>query len=258
MNLRRITSEQLVRAVVELQSVEKKVQKRSPVTMNGIKSVIRSFFKWGYETGRSSKNPALLLRLSRTISARTVPITAQEIENFLHAIRTSNDKNRLRDEALFAIYAYTGVRRTEALKLLLTDVDLSTGSLYINHPKNGKSRYQPIPNRLLHILNTYLSSHRFGEKSSVGPLFPGRTAGVHLSIKQTWVRFGKWKQLSGIRDNLTIHSFRAGFATILYNFSPDVLLVSRAMGHKDPKVTGRYVNDNVTRVRKAVDAAFPG
>jgi site-specific recombinase XerD len=257
MAVQRISSEQLVKAVADLQSFQMKSGKRSPVTMNGIKSAIRSFFNWADETGRCPTNPALLLRISRSISTHTEPIRAQEIEDFLRAIRTSRDKNRLRDESLFATYAYTGVRRIEALRLTVADVDIPDGSLHIAQPKGGPSRYQPIPRRLLQILDPYLASHRLGKKLGLAPLFPGRAADTHLSAKQTWIRFEKWKKLSGIREKLTIHSFRAGFATILYKSNADVLLVARAMGHNDPAVTCRYIADNMMQIRRAAETAFP-
>lgn len=254
--LQEITSLHLTKAVADLGSHIMKDGKRSPATMNGIKSAYRSFFKWADEAGRCPVNPSRLLRISRPISARTVPIRKKEIEDFLHAIRTSGDKYRLRDEALFATYAYTGIRRTEALKLTLGDVDLTDRTLHIAYPKGGPSRYQPIPRRLLAILDTYLASYRSTEKTGDAPLFPGRTAGTLLSAKQTWIRFEKWKKRSDIRKKLTIHSFRAGFATILYRASADVLQVARAMGHCDPKMTGRYIAEDTGQVRRVVDAAF--
>jgi integrase len=115
----------------------------------------------------------------------------------------------------------------------------------------------PIPSRLLQILDHYLASYRLGEKMSCAPLFSGRAIDTHLSATQTWIRFEKWKQLSGIRERLTIHSFRAGFATILYQSNADVLLVARAIGHNDPKVTTRYIVDDTSVIRRAVETAFP-
>jgi site-specific recombinase XerD len=110
---------------------------------------------------------------------------------------------------------------------------------------------------LSRILDNYLASYRSVEKAAPAPLFPGRIADTHLSAKQSWIRFEKWKKLADIRKQLTIHSFRAGFATILYHSYADVLLVARAMGHNDPKVTARYLADDITQLRKSVEAAFP-
>jgi site-specific recombinase XerD len=109
-----ISSEQLVKVIAGLKFFQINGGKRSPVTMNGIKSAIRSFFKWAYETGRCPENPSLFLRISRSISARTEPITAQETENFFRTIRTSSDRNRLRDEGDVCLYGDSPYRGAQA------------------------------------------------------------------------------------------------------------------------------------------------
>ncbi|MGH8247870.1 MAG: tyrosine-type recombinase/integrase, partial [Gammaproteobacteria bacterium] len=55
---------------------------------------------------------------------------------------------------------------------------------------------------------------------------------------------------------LTIHSFRAGFATALHRATGDVLLVSRSLGHRDLRPTMRYVQWLQPELRKAIDRAF--
>jgi site-specific recombinase XerD len=97
--------------------------RRRQTTMNRHRSAYKSFSRWAFETGRVPRNPAALLRFARVDSQLTAPITPEETRLLLAAIRRSGDPLRLRDEALFSIYALTGLRRTEALRLDVSDYD---------------------------------------------------------------------------------------------------------------------------------------
>jgi len=61
---------------------------------------------------------------------------------------------------------------------------------------------------------------------------------------------------SGVNASLTIHSFRAGYATLLHKATKDLLLVARAMGHKDLSTTERYVRLDESVLREAVEKMF--
>lgn len=175
----------------------------------------------------------------------------------LETITRSNDMHSLRDEALFSVYAFTGIRRSEALKLTIRDFDPKALTLFIAHPKGGRSRLQPIPLRLARVLRSHISKNISVRHKITPPLFSGIKSDNALSAKQAWIRFEKWKRLSGIRRNLTIHSFRAGYATMLYQKTGDALLVARAMGHTDIKTTERYISNDTSQLHTVLAKAFP-
>jgi integrase/recombinase XerD len=231
-----------------------------PVTMNRIKSVYRSFFKWSFETGRMQRNPARLLSMGNAGSTPTIPITAKEVFILLETIRKSNDYCALRDEALFAMYAFTGIRRAEGLALRIRDYDPVSSMILLKHSKGGIARRQPAPSFLSSILAEYLTDlRRKGNEHVYGPLFPGRMPEVSMSMRQAQNRFNRWKTQAGIREGLTIHSFRSGFANRLYQTTRDIHLVARAMGHIDIRSTKLYIENNVSDIQEAVEKTFrPG
>jgi len=255
--LDQISSEQLLKAVVELQISQEKHINQSPATMNRIKSTFKSFFNWAYSTGRCSINPAIVLHMARTDSRRTVPISMGEIETLLETIPNFNDVHSLRDEALFSVYAFTGIRRSEALNLTTRDFDPKALTLFIANPKGGRSRLQPIPLRLVKVLSRHITENISGRRKTTLPLFSGIKSDNALSAKQAWIRFKKWKRLSGIRMNLTIHSFRAGYATMLYQATGDALMVARAIGHTDIKTTERYITNETSHLHTVLAKIFP-
>jgi site-specific recombinase XerC len=77
-----------------------------------------------------------------------------------------------------------------------------------------------------------------------------------LSARQAQNRFDKWKTPAGIRKDLTIHSFRAGFANRLFRTTGNIHLVARAMGHSDIRSTELYIEKDISVIREAVEDAF--
>ncbi|MGD0496827.1 MAG: tyrosine-type recombinase/integrase [Bryobacteraceae bacterium] len=229
---------------------------RSEATLNRHRSAYRTFFRWAYETGRISRNPAALLRLARVESPRTPAITPPETHSLLSAIRRSGDRLRLRDEALFATYALTGLRRTEALRLNASDYNADGGILRVRDTKGGRARNVPVPRILAESLEKFLGGPP--RRPAGSKLFPGRVPGRGLTARQAHARFERWKGVAGIRTELTIHSFRAGFATALHRTTRDAILVSRALGHRDLRPTLRYVETDQEELPRAIERAFAG
>ncbi len=88
--------------------------------------------------------PSVLLRLARTDSSPAVAITIEETRLLLSVVRDSGHHLRLRDEALFSIYAMTGIRRAEAVGLDASDYDAEAGTLRIRDAKSGRVRNVPV------------------------------------------------------------------------------------------------------------------
>lgn len=248
---------QVEEAVIILQNSSKTGSRRSAATMNRIKSTFRSFFKWAFQSGLISHNPAASLPMSRAASQRTTPITKEGINTLLHTISESGDPYAERDEALLATYAFTGIRCAEALALRVKDYDRSSLTLYLPKVKGANSRQQPIPQRLSCILGKWISILcRNGQADSGSLLFRGRNPERSLTTRQIRFRFNRWKALSGIKEDLTVHSFRVGFATQLYRATGDLLLVHHAIGHADVRTTVRYIGTHLLEIRKAIENGF--
>jgi integrase len=91
-------------------------------------------------------------------------------------------------ETLFGLLASTGLRISEALHLLDSDVDLTLGLLTIRKTKFAKSRYVPVHPSSLDVLRQYqLLRNRYIEVLEETRFFVGargRRLGQPLSLKQ--------------------------------------------------------------------------
>lgn len=103
-------------------------------------------------------------------------------------------------ETLFGLIASTGLRISEALHLLDTEVDLKSGMLTIRHTKFAKSRYVPVHPSTVEALKQYRSlRNEYIEVTEDTPFFigaRGRLLGCALSSRQVHRVF------IGLRDQL--------------------------------------------------------
>lgn len=217
-------------------------------------NVCRSFFRWAVEAGLVMRNPAAAIIVRHGEGVATMPISLSDIQRLLTTIKASNDRNRHRDEALFAFYAFTGVRRNEALSVTAGDYQREQGTVLIRG-KGGSRKRLPVIAPLRQILDAYLALMAISAADA--PLFSGKSAVAYaaLSGRQADKLFHKWRRLAALPMGLTIHSFRAGFASTLYNDNHDLLLVSRLLGHRDIRTTCRYITV-LTDARLSLEHAF--
>ena len=89
-------------------------------------------------------------------------------------------------------------------------------------------------------------------------LFPGRIPGNGLTARQAQNRFEHWKAVAHLRPELTIHSFRAGFATALHHGCGDVVLVSQALGHSDVRPTLRHIKLYSANLSRTIESSLAG
>jgi len=247
----------LDRHIIQLRETESNSSARSIVTMNKIKSVYRSFFKWCFIKSFIDKDFTFDIRLVKSNSMRTTPINPAEISALLKTISTSNDLHSQRDKALFSVYAYSGIRRAEALALRICDYDGMAKILSLPKSKGGEKKLQPIPSILASMLDEYLNNDlRFKHSNCELPLFPGNKTEDFLSCRQAVNRFEKWKRIAGIRKDLTIHSFRASYATQLYRITKDPLMVQHLLGHHSLTTTTRYINEEFIDIGEVLEKTF--
>jgi len=164
-----------------------------------------------------------------------------ELRRFLSGIERSVHPLARRDHALFSTLAYTGVRLSEITRSVWGDLDLRHRRLLLPSVKGGRAETRHVSRRLLQILADYSLRVRNGVRADLLPMFA--SSGYRpLSPRGVQYRFGFWLTRSGIRRRLSVHSLRHTFATLLYRATRDLLLVSRALGHRDVRTTQRYAH----------------
>jgi integrase/recombinase XerD len=256
-NLNTINVGMINQLIVCLRNSSVKYTGLSNCSTNRIKSTYRTFFNWCFINNFANQDYSKLIRLTKTSSKPTLAITKEEIKILLNTILYSNDSHSKRDYALFSVYAFSGIRKSEALALRICDYDPVTKTLVLPKSKRASKKIQIIPSILSQLLNEYLNScSEMKIKKNISPLFSGISDNAFLSGRQSSNRFQKWRSLSGIRKDLSIHSFRAAYATQLYKNSRDPLLVSLALGHSSFETTKRYIQYDLLNFQSVIDSSF--
>src|SRR5580704_4877701 len=197
----------------------------------------KAFFRFCWESGWISHNPASKLKASRTTEPPTMPFTREEIDRTLAACDNyaakrgkagRADARRLR--ALVLLLRFTGLRIRDAVTLRRDQ--LTNGKLLLFTAKTGTPVYCPLPGFVVTELEMVHSSslqHFFwsGEgkpKSCVGD----------------WQRsLRKLFELAGV-TNGHAHRFRHTFAVELLLAGVPLDRVATLLGHTNSKITERH------------------
>jgi integrase len=182
----------------------------------------------------------------------------QEIVDLLAAAHRLGPAPGLRGvtyETLFGLIASTGLRVSEAVHLLNTDVDLKSGMLTIRQTKFAKSRHVPMHPSTMEVLKRYQSLRNLHiEVTDEMPFFVGtrgQRRGHSLGMSQVRKVFtGLRDQLGwinrGAHDDPRIHDLRHTFVVrrvMLWhaqgvNVDQQMLALSTYVGHA--MVTNTY------------------
>lgn len=140
---------------------------------------------------------------------------------------------------------YSGLRVSEIAALKISDLKLSNGNpyIYVRKGKGGKDRDVYIDKNLCQHLQDFIQTKEsFGESTAPdAPLFAGQS-GKHITTTALTLSFGKAVEAAGVRDDLTLHSARHTYATILFASTRNLKYVQKQLGHSHMHMTGLYAD----------------
>jgi integrase/recombinase XerD len=120
---------------------------------------------------------------------------------------------------LFGLYAATGMRCSEPLRLDRRDADLVEGVLTVRDTKFGKSRYVPLHPSTLRALKVYVAWRDRSYPNPVSPSFFVSERGTRLTewaVRWTFVKLSREIGLRGAHDSRgpRLHDFRHRLAVV--------------------------------------------
>lgn len=213
---------------------------KAPATLNRGRAAIRAFCAWAFDAGHLTENPALGIHLQR--APRTPPafLTDTEVRRLVKCLTSRHSEMAKRDRALIETFLATGIRLQEMVALDIGDVDLDAKHLHIRHAKGGRPQVKFLNTHLRGVLRGYLQ-WRKKQGESCSALFISQR-GTRLSPRQVGYRFEHWLKEAGIEKDITPHGLRHTFATRLYSRTGDLLVVQRALGHRNIATTEIYTH----------------
>lgn len=220
---------------------EKKIDKYNKALGNA-----RAIFDYAIDSNMILKNPtAGMKRLTNKTNKRA--LTDQERQLFETAPLTPFEKT------FTMLLLYTGMRRSEALALNISDINFKQGYITVNKTlvlskpstsdeilqdntkTSAGTRKIPISSKLSPILKEYC-------KDRTGILFLseyGNYIGTSTFTKRWNIMMKKLQEFADfeLADDITPHIFRHTYASDLYKAGVDIKTAQYLLGHKDIKTT---------------------
>jgi len=163
-------------------------------------------------------------------------LTLKELERLINGTRER------RYQTFILVCFSMGLRLGEALTIKVGDIDSERGLLHVRQAKGKKDRFVILPQMALQALRDYWVTHRNPDW-----LFPqGRTAqeryaaNVHMDRGGTQKSFKAIVKDIGIKKDITIHSLRHCYGTLLTDIGVGLRSIQEQMGHECPKTTALY------------------
>lgn len=230
-----ITTENLNTYVVYLESTGLK-----PATVSRSIASMKAFFHYEEQRQRVSSDPALQLKAPKVEKKAPAILSMAETDRLLAQPR-GNSPKELRDKAMLELLYATGIRVSELISLLVSDVDLRKGCLTCTD--HHKERVIPIGNVAKEALARYLKNGRSGlvKDEDTQWLFTN-CSGQAMSRQGFWKLIKFYGKKAGIESEITPHILRHSFAAHLVCSGADLKFVQQMLGHSDISTTQMYAN----------------
>lgn len=154
----------------------------------------------------------------------------------------------LRDRAVLAVLLYHGLRREEAARLSVQDMQERRGIKHLRvHGKGGKLRYLPMHPVALERIHAYLeaSGHHLVQTAPLFMPLRGKATGSGLSADGIYALVGRYAKAAGIEvAGLGVHGLRATAATNALEHEADIAKVQQWLGHANISTTKIYDRRN--------------
>lgn len=192
---------------------------------------------------------------------KTLPrvLSKEEVDRLLKNINTDTP-NGLRDAALFEIIYSSGLRVSEAVNLLLSDIYFDQFLVKVIG-KGNKERLVPFGEIAKEKLQRYLTEGRTKLLSASVPENTATKGAVFLNVhggrltrKGAWKRLQEIEAVSGV--NTKIHTLRHSFATHLLEGGADLRSVQCLLGHANIATTQIYTHVTKKTLQDAHNKIF--
>lgn len=204
-------------------------------------SSLKRLFRYLLRQNKISVDPTLQIDTPKL--PRTLPksLSEADVESLLNAPDTQTPLG-LRDRAMLEVLYATGLRVSELVGLLITQVSLNDNVVRVMG-KGSKERLVPLGEVAADWIQRYVSDSR-------GVLLNGKicdalfvTARAEAMTRQMfWYLIKKHARHGGLQVALSPHTLRHAFATHLLNHGADLRVVQMLLGHTDISTTQIYTH----------------
>jgi integrase/recombinase XerC len=161
----------------------------------------------------------------------------------------------IRDKAIMELFYSSGLRLSELVGLMLTDLDMRDRTVRVTG-KGNRMRIVPVGRFALQALSKWLRERTKLAAIGEQALFVNHQ-GHPLSARGVQARIAGWAKKQALGVHVHPHMFRHSFATHLLESSQDLRGVQELLGHANISTTQVYTHLDFQHLAKIYDAAHP-
>ncbi len=230
--------------------------KISPRSINRKVSALKSFFKFSMRRGELKKSPMAKVQTPKTSKRLPVFVEQTNIDRLLNDITFAEGYQGMLDKMLIELLYGTGMRRSELINLLETDVDSYSAQIKVLG-KGNKERIIPLHPNLRTSVKNFMDEKRKLVEQQQGAYLLVTPDGKKLTPSVVYQTVKKHLAAVTTIDKKSPHVLRHTFATHLMNNGADINAVKELLGHSSLAATQVYTHNTIEKLKAAYQKAHP-
>ena len=197
-------------------------------TLNQYRARINAFFEWCVREEYITRNPSAKIGKIKPGPVKRPRMDALELETLRNACRTPREK------ALVDVFYSTGIRVSELIALLKSDIDFDDMSVVVRHGKGDKRRISYLNPEAFVSLKAYFDTRtdncQYVFVSDRKPAHPLTKEAIEKALHKIAAR-------TSIKVNVTHHAMRRTTGTLSIRRGMPIEQVQRLLGHANINTT---------------------
>jgi integrase len=196
---------------------------------------LKTYYRWLYKNKYYNKDYSELFPKIKQPKLKPKCLTRDQSNILLQC----SARYSIKAQAIFSMFLFTGMRKSELLNLHQEHVDLRAREIFIHKSKGNKDRLIPINESLYFVLRQW-NKRRKKDLS-------------YFSISERTLRRLKDKITLDTGFRFTFHQLRHTFGTYMVQNGVDLISVRDIMGHSSVRTTELYLSSSSEHLKSEID-----
>jgi integrase/recombinase XerC len=229
--------------------MEKGVAARS---VNRKLTSLKAFFRFLIRQGEIETNPVSRISSPKTAKRLPVFIEKEKMSLVFSEVDFGEGYPGLRDRTIMELFYATGMRLSELVNLMESDIDFHNSCIRVTGKRN-KERLIPFGDKMRGVLRMYLDGKRdYGDQhlfltDRAQPIYPRMVQRIVVKTLGTVTTLGKKSP----------HTLRHTFATHMLDNGAELNAVKEILGHANLAATQVYTHNTIDKLKKVYKQAHP-
>jgi len=204
-------------------------------------TTLRRLFRYLLRENKVKIDPTLEIMSPKIPKSLPKSLSEEEVDLLLNAPNIKNFSG-LRDKAMLELLYACGLRVSELVNILLTELSMTDGIIRITG-KGSKTRLVPMGEEAVDWIKKYIDEGRKNIlKLKTSKYLFVTIRGSAMTRQAFWYLIKRYSIIAEIKKPMSPHILRHAFATHLINHGADLRVVQILLGHSDISTTQIYTH----------------